>query len=621
MSFNRKKQKKNHKKFIKNARAGGIQDKDLDADEREYFLNILNILNKNAFEEIDEKESLANNVLEHIEGKEFKLAQSSICSKLVENIIGFSEPETFEKYTTALSENMRQVCTDRMASHVIQKVIEISFLRAVGKASLKTENEDDEGAPPVKKSRPSKLPNEFDYNLEKDFPQSHKDYCNKFVEKLGKFMLNNLEDFTQDTYAVHIMKTVIQSIGGKMVIFLKRLFLKCKIISGLAEPRAAFQRIKIDEAPKFRFKVPDEFKSVLQDFAGRLMMWPQFNDLPYDDLFKNIMIVICFSLKNTDKKLLSTFGKKMVVALAVPGENPEMLKCFDSYPSTKCLGYLCTLSGPKLLNIITEEIFSKNIAELAKHEIAYKALAKYIKALRDSEAFEKVFEEIVEQPEIFKEIFQAEKYDVVYEFAAACVRLQTKQGPFVTAITSILKLTGVKDHPEAIFECLTKMHPFVDDLKEQELSALGCSLVSTLLKFNKPIFILNSMFAHNVEYLLKVLCSPSGSFISNAMYESKFVGEKSREKFTKCFEEHYADMATDKFGSRALELMFENASEGQQIKIAKELSDNKAKIASHFIGKFIFTNFRIDTFKLSQEQWKVAIKKAKKSEKLFKGIV
>lgn len=390
---------------------------------------------------------------------------------------------------------------------------------------------------------------------------------------------------------------------------------------GLAEPKTSFQRIKIEEAPKYTFTVPEEWKVVLQEFAGRLMMWPQFNDLPYDDSFKNVLMIICFALRNTDKNLLKTFGKKIIVALVVPGEEPGTLKCFDDYAATKCLASLCTASGPKLLTIISEEVFSKSPAEIAKHKIAYKAMTKFIKALGDSEVFEKLFEEIVEKPEVLKEVFQEEKYDLVYELASACVRLQTKQGPFVTAISSIFKLTGLKDHPEAIFECLTKLHPFVDDLKEQELSALGCSLVCLLLKFNKPIFILNSMFATDIKYLMKVLTSPSGSFISNALFESKFVGEKSREKMIKLFEEHYTELATDKFGSRVLETMFEGASEGQKIKIASELSDNKAKIASHFIGKFIFANFRLETFKLSQEQWKKAINKAEKSKKLFKGII
>lgn len=204
---------------MKNVREGGIKDQELDADEREYFLNILNVLNKNEFEEVDEKESLANNVIEHIGANVFKLAQSSICSKLVEEILGFSEPEVFEKYSSALAENLRQVCTDRMASHIMQKAVQIAFLRTVGKKSLKASKEDIVAEPPSKKGRVTKIPSEFDYNLEKDFSEEHVNYCKKFVEKLGKFMLNNLEDFQQDTYAIHVMKYVVQAIGGELLVF------------------------------------------------------------------------------------------------------------------------------------------------------------------------------------------------------------------------------------------------------------------------------------------------------------------------------------------------------------------------------------------------------------------
>ena len=45
-------------------------------------------------------------------------------------------------------------------------------------------------------------------------------------------------------------------------------------------------------------EIPDEWKEIANDYAGRLQSWPQFADLPFDEQSSCILQSICQSLRN-----------------------------------------------------------------------------------------------------------------------------------------------------------------------------------------------------------------------------------------------------------------------------------------------------------------------------------
>ena len=61
---------------------------------------------------------------------------------------------------------------------------------------------------------------------------------------------------------------------------------------------------------------------------------------------------------------------------------------------------------------------------------------------------------------------------------------------------------------------------------------IGSQIVQTLLHFNKPIKIVNSLLEMETSQLKDLLCDPCGSHIMDAFVAGQYVGEKSREKLT-----------------------------------------------------------------------------------------
>ena len=150
---------------------------------------------------------MANNVFEQTKEQEIHLASNQIVCKALENLVGFVDAEHLQRFFEVFGGNFRPICSDRFASHVLQKMVEVAFLRAV----TQEENvKDDEGASTAKRAKleqASGAPNEFTYNSETEFSPEHKQKCADFVQRVGKFLLNNLKDFVWDSCANHIMRT------------------------------------------------------------------------------------------------------------------------------------------------------------------------------------------------------------------------------------------------------------------------------------------------------------------------------------------------------------------------------------------------------------------------------
>lgn len=590
---------------------------------------------------------MANNVFEQTKDQEVYLASNQIVCKAMESLLGFIDAQQLEHYFATFAENFRPICSDRFASHVLQKMVEVAFLRSMGKNNLNLESaaEGNEDEPPAEKK--AKLNrdhlNEESYNLETEFTPQHKTNCGNFVLRVGKYMLNNLEDFVWDTCASHIMRTSILCLSGVYV------------------AKVAFEKGGADMAKNRKiYKVPDEWQEVAKEFAQRLEMWPQFNDLPYTEHSSALLSVLCISLKVIDKKMLKHLGKKILMEsfLKVDAIDDEeklkkieilddeeekqedsqqdgkqnegsaatktalkMPKVFECQSSIILLETLLTVAGPKLLTQLYAMLFANKLALLAKEPLTNFAVQKLLVNIKEKEDFENIFQELQEHIE---DLLKIGHTGVISSLASACLRLQTKQAQLIVALQSALHISGDKERTKSFFLCLLKLKPF--EVLQQDKSNFvhlhGSLLIQDILRFNKPIFMVNCILETSPEYLATVLNTPNGSHICDAFLQSKFIGEKSREKLLKHIEGFYVDLAITKFGSRVVESCFAAAHESQKAKIVKELADKINMLKGSPFGKLINHKLRVDTYRLSAEQWKTSLqKKESKAQQLFKDLI
>lgn len=165
---------------------------------------------------------MANNVFENIKGKEFLLSSNQVACRALETLLPFTSGSTLETFATALTDDYRILCCDGFASFVLEKILKIATIRAlstnineeVESSDSESEPEDDEG-PAAKKKKVTKRPSsDLEYNQKIAIKEAHRIFCFNFLMKTSKFLLNNIEDFINNNFGNHIMRTSLQCLAG-----------------------------------------------------------------------------------------------------------------------------------------------------------------------------------------------------------------------------------------------------------------------------------------------------------------------------------------------------------------------------------------------------------------------
>ncbi|XP_017002074.2 nucleolar protein 9 [Drosophila takahashii] len=617
----RKRPKKKGNRFMRNAKGFAKQGifgrgTHIDDEQFSYFINILDAM-KVGFEDVEERVNMANNVFEQTHDQEIHLASNQIVSKALESLVGFVDDVQLERFFSKFGESLRPLCSDRFASHVLQKMLEIAFLRGVGKSAVQ---ETSDAASANKRAKPDAAQVEEEYNLEAEFSEDHREKCRQFVLRISKFMLNNLEDFVWDTCASHIMRTAILCLVGMHV------------------PKIAFEKGGTEIAKHRKlYSVPDEWQEVMKEFPQRLEMWPQFTDFPYQEHSSSLLGIICLALSVADKSLLKHFAKKILtVGLLKPNEgdeekkdldvkieikdeedeenaekkptDPNLPKVFHHQTSVILLETILSVAGAKLLTQLYAMLFCNRIGYLARQQGTNFSVQRLLQHIKEVSDFEAVFTEL--QPHV-EELLKMGYTGVVSGLSAACLRLGTKQAQMIAALQSALHVSGDKEKSKLFFNCLVKLKPFeVLGSDESGFVHLHGSLIAQhVLQFNKPIFLVNCILDLPATQLAQVFNTPNGSHIVDAFMQSKFIGEKSRERLIRQLDGFYVDLAITRHGSRVFEQCFNASQEAQKLRMAKELfaKANMLKGSPH--GRIIYTKYRLDTYKLSPSQWQESLSK------------
>lgn len=595
---------------------------------------------------------MADNVLEQTVDKEVHISSNQIACTIIETLLPFASDENFERFQRQFAATFRPICSDKFASHILQKLVAVSMLRAVAPHNKATP-EDSSDEPAQKKRRTSILPGEREYNLTNEFSETHRQNCREFVEKVSKFLLNNLEDFVWDTYGSHVMRTCFDSLTG--IHQVKKSFIT-------NEPETS-KPLPDDK----RLTVPDEWLEIIQEYATRLQAWPQFADFPYDELSSGLLQSLCLALYSRDKNLLKHLGKKLLNDAflasakgegggeveeagdekpavdeksdmevdekkfdAVNGEEEEhddvneidkdLPVVFTSEPAVRCLEALISVAGPKLFTQIYAKLFAGRLSKLALLRTANFSVQKLLDRVKVKEEFEAIYDEL---DETIEQCLQVGHTGVVSALAQACLRLGAKQGPFMKSIQSALDCVQPKEKSDKFALLTLKLKPYkvaIED-KSNFVHLHGAVILQTMLQFNKPIKLVQCILDMKNSDLVEIFCSPKGSHVVDAFMQSKFVGEKSREKLIRHMNGCYLDMAISKHGSWAVEKFFNAAIDSQKARIVKELAEKQNQLNGSPSGRLLNHKLYVDTYRLSPEQWRSAINKESKAEKLFKDIL
>lgn len=235
-----------------------------------------------------------NNVLERTKGEELNVVGNQLGCRVIELLLPFASAEDLERFMEILSPELRRLCSDNFTSHVVETLLRVSCSRA----TEKLQKEDEEEEVPKKKKKK---------NTESEYSEEHIQNCYDFTIKICKYALNNLEDFVWDQYANHILRSALKCLSG--ITLLPGEKPKTNIFKETVPDNKGIppHLTKLDYK-----KVPDEFKELVKEFANRLSSWPQFKDLPYQNITSALLQVLLYAIKNVDNTMTKDLLKRLL---------------------------------------------------------------------------------------------------------------------------------------------------------------------------------------------------------------------------------------------------------------------------------------------------------------------
>lgn len=242
-------------------------------------------------------------------------------------LLPFANDEVINRFIQAFSSDLRPLCSDRFASHVIEALISISCQKSLDEKNVNEEN---------------------------------RTQFKNFSTKISKFILNNLEDYVNDTYGNHLIRTILLKLSGLSI-----------------------DNKKNGTITKL-FDSIDDYIEIVKEFVNRLISWPHFKDLPYNELTSGLLQVLLQVLHEIDLKLLKTVQKKLLVeSYAVLDDNSKMPQVFDNVPATMLLETSLNVSTTKTYLPIYENCFKGHLGVLVKKKENNLAVQKLLNNCKD----------------------------------------------------------------------------------------------------------------------------------------------------------------------------------------------------------------------------------------------
>ena len=232
------------------------------------------------------------------------------------------------RFLKAFDGELRPLCGDNYASHVIEALTQESYKRMF----VKTESSD-------------------------EFRQ--------FTIKIGRFLLNNMEDFVWDTYANHITRRVL------------------RIYARIPDEKNGGSSSSIDTETG---EWPVEYEEIVKDYGERLLTWPQFFELPYSEITSGLLQVLVSAVSRVDSKMLKRYVRKLNKECFVVESKPtdddavkgNSVKVFTSKPAVMLLETVLEVATPKLLSKVYAACFSSRLVSLATSRGANFAVQKLL---------------------------------------------------------------------------------------------------------------------------------------------------------------------------------------------------------------------------------------------------
>ncbi|KAK0179238.1 hypothetical protein PV327_008047 [Microctonus hyperodae] len=559
---------------------------ELEADNYQYMVRILEVL-RTEFPTMDNKLNFVSNVYEQIIDHEVEYARNQVGSRVMDSLMDYADFDVICRIIKAFNSSLRPLCSDKYGSHVLEKIICVCSDRG-NKLNESAEKTNDKCMNII------------------EILSAHVVEYNNMALKLCKYVLNNIEEFINDLYANHILRTVIKCLGGQI-----------DTVADSTEKKA------FNTCTAVR-PVIQEYKDLLINTSNRILKLPQFLEFGKDEITSGFLQTLLLSLSNVDAQLTSNIIKR-IINECFTGNNDEthLATIFDCESSLRLLEICLKVAEPKLFKKLCNKYFTGNLKKLALMKNTNFSVQRLLDYCSVKEEYETIFDELSDH---LNSIIEKQYTGVLSSLANGCLRLQAKQGPFINAIFKCLDCdqSNRQLYIVSLISRLITYEQYESAKKNSRnipIHLHGSLILQAILQFNKPIKIVNSILDMNGEDLAILFSDPKGSRILDAFMDSKYVGEKSRDKLAKQLKGHWVKLACGIHGSRCLDKIWQHSKDNQKLYIMEELASVGELLNSTKAGRLINIKFNVALFVRNKKDWIEAIGKNEKTKTLFAGII
>ncbi|CAG2251425.1 NOP9 [Mytilus edulis] len=353
----------------------------VDENTINYYRRVTETLNE-GFSTDEDRELFLDNVFNQLEEDGPKVCRLASTSRVLEKLILDAQDKNILQLLKAFSQDWIVLLSDRFGSHVLQKLI-CQIPRCLSKISNEEDTEDE---------------TIYTYFL---------NLCN--------FLKDNISDARTDVYASHILRVVLQVLGGVNV--------------GEQVVRSRLSRNQDkdgqDEINMDNFSPSDKFKKVLLKFTKVILSSETLNmeicSATNNPLIQTVLLVLH---KVNDQKC-QKYLKKL---LCIPGlfeSNEESLPVIakDEVGSFMVEQILNLCSG-EFYTELYKKLFKGKLLLYAVHPVSNFILQRLITNVKEKEHFEEIFGELCGYLE---DMLAVNHLGVVTRLAETCHRLGCNQ--------------------------------------------------------------------------------------------------------------------------------------------------------------------------------------------------
>lgn len=532
------------------------------------------------FEDSEECLIMGNNILDTINGNEVDYCLTYEGSKVIERISGFAGEEKFSEFTSNIVENLEEcekLLSDNRSLFALESLLRVLTLRSCT-------NHNDSKEPNFKRIR--KIMNVIDYNLNFDKSEEHRKFCEKSVENLSKIIISKFDLMIYDKNASHLLRSCIEA------------------LSGLIKTKNGQKEVYINLKKEHTFEIPEAWIEIIKQIVIKLTSsMKSKKDFTHNETASLVAQSVCQALKNLETELKTdaiieefcNHVMKKSYKLKKINDLDDLKKVLESASSVRLLEEMFSICDAKMLNEIYERILSPHLLMFCKSPDLNFTIQKFLTSDSISkETFEEIFESISNN---FGEIIKKGHTGIFVAVSKSCEKLKSKQGQFIQSLSVALDCANKKSE-SFIYPLLT----LKSDSKDIHLH--GSVVVQNMLKFQKPIKIVQNLLEMKSFELANIFCDSKGSRVADAFMESKSIGEKNREKLVKHIEGNYLKLALSKNGAFVLEKLFSFSSMLQKEIIVKELSEKMNQMKGSTSGRILIHKFYIEVYLRNVNQWK-----------------